>query len=502
MKGYYFLTFIFLFPLLSVAQNPITSWSSTMKKNAKSGGYYIYAGDNDGSYYVISKESNERKLIQLNQDMELVKEHELPKKHNGIIIKTHESIQMPNADYLIFSVYDKSKGTESVWANRLGKDGSLSENIELFSYSYKGRNKRQKIVGYRSYNSDKIGSNISSDSSKIVFTRVGDLKEKGGKKEKYFIFVFDQNLKKLWETVASFPFKDDEININQFGVSNSGEVSVFVTQESEKGGKNVDHALYKITESGQSTETIIKVKESLKLTDSKIHFNVDGSIYFIGFYEKKDKKKKEGIEGIYFSKYDADYKLEFEHYHKIDKKLKDQLLSDYDKKMGFDIFDYWIDNIFVDEKEESILFVAEGRTLIDYQTVASNSNAYPYYMRSILVSCFTFDGEVKWMTPINKVNSSFFSNHNTAAYYEGNIYLIYHYGRYDATPKAIKKNSNPIVFTKLDSNGENVDTKILFEKGNLETMYLPDYTKVVDNNKIYMFGNYRKKFQIGMVDLR
>lgn len=133
--------------------------------------------------------------------------------------------------YLFTSQYDKDSKSTSFYCQPLHIDNLNADGKIINLGSFDAINKTsQSHVGY----------GLSKDSSKILMFGLSPYSKKGN--EKYYMAVYDQDMKKQWQNTVELPYLDKYISILGTLITNEGKVGVIikhydqeVTSESIKG---------------------------------------------------------------------------------------------------------------------------------------------------------------------------------------------------------------------------------------------------------------------------
>jgi hypothetical protein len=119
--------------------------------------------------------------------------------------------------FMFTSKYDRSSKSTSFFSQKIdGKTLNPSGKMQtLVSMSALARGKQSEA-----------DFELSKDSSKILMFGVSPYSTK--QNEKYYMAVFDKDMKKLWDKTVELPYKDKYIDIFDYLVTNSGSVGVLL----------------------------------------------------------------------------------------------------------------------------------------------------------------------------------------------------------------------------------------------------------------------------------
>ena len=318
MKKYALLLSVLVFPCLMFAQDWDIDFGESYNKKHKTslGGdeeSSKFLGLNNQSYFITYESKKFGDILQFDFNHNLVNTIPIGTTPAGLKLEPKHLLKIKSGNYLISSHYNKWEKQAWVYATRFTKDGTTEKAKEpLFSYStIDFRQLFFQSTGIK--NNDAYGFDISPDSSKIVFTRVDRSMQSRNfsGNEKYQVFMFDQNLNKLWEKEISLPNVDRKIQIKQIEVTNSGEV-LFLAKNSEKGVKRkwwipkTDMVIIRINKDGKYTTNTLRLKKTYPV--SAAMFTHDDFLYVTGVYTNGEKEMK-GANGTFFMKFDEDDEL-------------------------------------------------------------------------------------------------------------------------------------------------------------------------------------------------
>jgi hypothetical protein len=241
---------LFSIAVLSNAQKATITWGEISKKETvfqqmiagsdgeiiklssevKGGGVSLFGFGGGGATYtpVLTKYDNKFNDIKSNT----FAADEKGTRMNGFL-------RIKNLIYLMGNKYDKETKSTSYFAqpinvNTLNTEGGL---VNFGSFEARGG-------GWFSGPSESIVKFISSkDSSKLLVFALTPYNKK--ENEKYYMAVYDDNMKKLWEKTVELPYLDKFVMMYDYFVTNQGEVGVLFKhydQEVKKESVKVDGA--------------------------------------------------------------------------------------------------------------------------------------------------------------------------------------------------------------------------------------------------------------------
>ena len=154
-------------------------------------------------------------------------------------IRMNGFLRVKNLVYLMSNKYDKDSKSTSYLAqpinvSTLNPEGAV---VNFGSFEASGG-------GFFSGTSESIVKFVQSkDSSKLLVFALTPYNKK--ENEKYYMAVYDDNMKKLWEKTIELPYLDKFVVMNDYFVTNQGEVGVLFKhydQEVKKESVRIDGA--------------------------------------------------------------------------------------------------------------------------------------------------------------------------------------------------------------------------------------------------------------------
>jgi hypothetical protein len=189
--------------------------------------------------------------------------------------------------FMFTSQYDKGDKSTNFYCQSLNITTLNSDGPNVSLGSFDAINKTsQTSVGYF----------LSNDSSKIMMFGKAPYKKK--ENEKYYMGVYDQDMKKMWDNTVELPYLDKFVDVLSSVVTNDGKVGVIikhydqeVTKESVRGdGSRMPSYKTKflLYEKGNNkpTEFVLDLKDkfvhAIRLTSDK-----DNNFVLFGLYKSK-----------------------------------------------------------------------------------------------------------------------------------------------------------------------------------------------------------------------
>ncbi|MFK7776244.1 MAG: hypothetical protein AB8F94_29250 [Saprospiraceae bacterium] len=496
MKKYALLLVGLIFPLFLSAQNWAVDLGKPYQKVYKKGlslhESTNFLGLNNHYYFLNYKTKKENEILQFDLKHNLVNAISIGKTPEGKKLKAEKVLKTKSGFFLISSFFKKRKKEGFLYATRINNDGSMEEAKEpLFSYFTHDNNNSYWTVFAGIQNNDTYGFSSSPDSSKIVFTRVKgshDSKRSEGS-EIYQVFVFDQYLNKVWEKDIVLPNVDEKIQVKQFGVTNSGEVFLLAKNKGSRiGGKfwipKKDLIILRVNKDGKYAMNTLRLKKSFPI--SAAMFSENDDLYVAGIYTNGEKKMK-GADGTFMMKFDEEDELIFSEKYPYENEIRKYLISHYPKSAMNNFFNFEVDDLLINFENGYFLIVSENR----YE---ANSD-------DIIVSRFSFEGELEWNCHRNK---SFYGTKGSygLSHRNGNIYLIYNTTKTTDEKKQIKHDVRSNIGSfytdviRINNKGEIDFEETIFHSRELINPVIPVFTRRISNGNMLLFfvNNYVMQF--------
>ncbi|MFK8005870.1 MAG: hypothetical protein AB8H03_05850 [Saprospiraceae bacterium] len=488
---------ILILPLFLCAQNWEVDFGEPYKKRHKTG----WGGDAESSrflgldkqhYFLNHKSKRENEILQFDFEHNLVNVFPIGENFKGKEFEAENILKMNKRKYLISSYLNRKK--KYIYATRLNNDGSLGEVKEpLFSYLPSRSNSG-------SLNTDARGFSISPDSSKIVFAMVGDYESRSYEgNEVYQIFVFDNQLNKLWEKEVLLPNLDKKIQVHEFRVNDIGDVILVAKHKFKRNNSCIpkgDFFILRVKEEAENILNTLRLKNSYPISITTFFDN--DILYVAGIYTD-GMKERSGADGTFMMKFDDDDELSFYKKYPFEEKIKKYLIPNRQKRGSENFFNFEIDDLLIDYRNGYFLFVAENRYVANIGVI--------YTAEDIIVSKFTFEGKLEWN--FHKDKKSF----GSSAIYglshgNGNIYLIYNARKTTKERKQIQHKRRPnwsSTYTdviKINDKGKIEFEETIFHSRELKIPISPRFSRKINSKNILLFFHDQSNFRYGTLKFR
>lgn len=447
----------------------------------------------------------------------LIAEKELPFEHNDKPLPVTNVINARGKVYAILESYDKKASSYKIFYCEISKDGNLvGKPKEVATIPFKTR---KVIFGFEAgrLNADVSGTDVSEDSSKIVVLKTGSMMDSD--KEKFNIYVFDNNFSLLWKKVAELPYPDKQITIQQYYVSDDGTVHLTakvwkVASEREKGVPNYDYKVISIKE-GSVKEYPVDIGSEKLVSDAGVFFGGDDEMYVGGFYTDKGSSKY-SHDGVFMTNISRKSgSATVSKAHKFTPEFLEGLIKDkaIEKNKGLSRFDIY--EIFTN-KDGSLQFIAEENYVVTHTTTSTNPNGgtttttyYVYHTNEIIVPSFSKEGNLNWIKKVEKNFSNRYPSFTSyvAGYGDDGVYLVYNDRKNRDERESSGKNAGKnALYTDLTiiGNDGSVRTETIFtnKDDDMDTWFLPSYSDYVGDNTFLLYGQRKKDFQFGTLKVQ
>lgn len=246
----------------------------------------------DGKTLVLKLEEKRRfggsriipRLMLVDAGISTIKEQELEIEESNAEIKGFE--KYGDNIFFIYNAYSKADKTTSVYALKVNeKTLATSSKITLGTYESDNRGDQAEAT-YK----------LSSDSGKVLLFVEGPERRKENKK--YYIGVFDTDLKKIWNRDIELPILEKFVSIYDEDITNDGKVVVAIKhydkevtrQTVREDGDKVPSYVYKLLvyskESTKEKEITFDLNKNF-IEGTKLIYDKNGTITAAGLYKRK-----------------------------------------------------------------------------------------------------------------------------------------------------------------------------------------------------------------------
>jgi hypothetical protein len=234
-------------------------------------------------------------FVLVDKNMESIQEKEIEIEEKNATDRGFE--KYGNSIYFLYEAYDSENKATSVYALKVNeKTLEIEAKATLGTYASDSR-----------YNQADPTYKVSSDSSKILLFVEGAESKKDNKK--FYIAVYEANLKLIWKKEIELPIRDRNVSIYDMDITNDGKVYVAikhydkeVTRETlREDGDKVPSYTYKLlvydATDTKGKEITLEIGNQF-IQGTKLSYNKNGSITLAGLYKRKHNGN---INGAFYS---------------------------------------------------------------------------------------------------------------------------------------------------------------------------------------------------------
>lgn len=446
-------------------------------------------------------------------------------------------VNFGNNFYWLRSDWDKVAQKEFLYATRIdvkngrfdGKDQKLIEANKMGSEEYMS-------TGW--YSAKKIGKyefNYDADRTKLLvsYRLVPEDRRDKYNYDKLGIYVFDENMQKIWSNEFTMPYTERRMDNEDFAVDANGNAYLLAKvydsdrrKEKDKATGNPAYHLevFKFT---QNNKQVIHAKVSLDqyfIRETSLIENAMHDMVIACTYSKNAKGK--GTEGIFLGILNTDgkvanykkghYKFPVEELQKFESRRKQRKIE---KDDDYEAPNLQVRNIIV-EKDGSILLACEEYFVTESSHYRSGSGtmggyyttSYTYHYDDILASKIDASGNFLWMRKIPKRQQGT-RGRGTMSFKlisdETGYYFLYLDNKKnenmeeDDTPAKHQDGFGGQVMEAKIDNGGNVTKEIVFNTREEDIMIYPaDFDKINNNQFIGRAKVKKNLFQPVLITMK
>ena len=510
------------------AQHLTSEWGE-LHKGEKGFDFYELIGTNSFGTYVVKNKvgTNQKKRIVL---LERIDEQFNSSKILRIDFskedknKSFQFVKIINNTVYVFSKHlDKKTGACTFNAQKLNEEEYVLDNnlIKICDLNLKSTG---KLIG------GKLEIEQSQDDSKLLF-KFSFRSSKKVKEERFNLYVFDNQLNKIWEGDYTLPYVDDLLKIKDFDISNDGNVCLLGKLYNEnlreyKDGKvNYQYIVLSYLNSGKEfKEFFIDQKEKF-LSDMMLGFNQKQDLICAGYYSNDDVF---GVKGTYFMIFDGITKevksSSFQEFsiELLTKNLSEKQAKRIEKKnekgKNIELFDFDLRNIvfrndggaYVIGEQNKVGTIDVPTTGADGKPTTKSVKIYSYY--DIFIVSISPEGKIEWTDKIVKRQTTENDGglHSSFALIPNgdNLFFIY-----NEAPENLNRTENDkykilrnsfgavLVYTMVDPNGKMIKDKIA-NRQDIHITVRPVLSKKMTNKDLILVGHERRAFKYGKVSFK
>ncbi len=281
------------------------------------------------------------------------------------------------------------------------------------------------------------------------------------------IGIHDSTLNTKWEKLYKTGQYDGVLFLNDFVVSNEGNVYLLSSLDLDKKAlRDKKYTINLATEENNKLKSIPLLLEKNFISDIRMELDIiNNQLIIAGFYSEMNSNSSAGI-------FYASMKFNTEEVLVKTESFKAKFLNSFNTERtvnrGTELINYYIDKIIL-RTDGGVIIIAES----NYVTESTNYNSYyqlyttsyTYHYDNILIFSINPNGKIHWESIIQKNQVS----EDDAAFYSSYILLLDADRLHLIFNKFIRKSTDIVSFT-INNKGESFERIILKENDNILLM--------------------------------
>lgn len=377
-------------------------------------------------------------------------------------------------------------------------------------------------------NAGNFSLELSHDNSKLLVYFNEPYKKKDP--EKFGFHVFDNNMTELWASTVTLPYSDQLFEIEDFHVSNRGEVYLLGLKyekrpvKKRKGEPNYKYMALCYDNTGKEKKRFNINIPGLFIIDTKIEVDKQNNLVCAGFYSKLESGAGDfDEEGSFYLKIDGETQEVLKESHLdfsmelLKKGMRNWQQKSVDRKSkknkDLKMMDLKLRDLEICSDGSSIL-VGEQHQITTTTGTDSQGNSYTKYKnyhRDLFVVKISQEGDILWNQKVIKRQVEydllgFFSSYAFAEK-DGTIHFIYNGNAENLFIEDGKKlnsfttsgKKSIVTLASISADG-NISRKALFLEKEAKVQAIPKLSKQLDNGKLIIFGKHKKRQRFAVVD--
>jgi hypothetical protein len=412
-----------------------------------------------------------------------------------------EILKLKTKMYIVVSKYDKKSKLNSLYMQEINLAGELTGSLKKVSdVSAESRSNRGDFDVY-----------ASSDSNTFLLVNYPPYEKYSG--EKFGFKILDEDLDQLSNSQVELPYKDKYFSVEDFILSNDGNIYMMAKIDLEKKDKQKGEAksYYEVVQvnpqgTGQVTEYEIKLPEKYI---NAISFSLKEGKFIVcaGFYSniKTSGASYDDINGVFFLRINkATKQIEATGTKDLDKDFVADLTSERKANKGRGISNDFVLRDFLRRSDGGSVILAEFSE--DYVVVTTTSDKYGmhtqtdyHYIRNNIIAIdINPDGSIKWYANIPKYqhtvnDGGIYSSYMLLAK-DDKMYIVYNDNPKNLDPNVVKTNADvkrmgstknsTAVLVELSESGEYTKKGLFDNKDNKVTIMPSSAIQISKNEEI------------------
>lgn len=455
-------------------------------------------------------------LMLLDANSEMLKENDLELDEKNAVLKGFE--KYGKNVFFLYSAYDKENKTTSVYALKIDeKTLTPTSKTTLGTYESDSRGD-QADATYK----------LSSDSSKILLFVEGPERKKDNKK--FYVGVFDTDLKKQWAREIELPILEKFVSIYDQDVTDEGKVYVAIKHYDKEvkketvreNGDKIPSYVYKLMvyskESAKEKEITFNTDNNF-IQGTKLTYDKNGNVTVAGLYKQKSNGR---ITGAFYASFNGNSsEVKNPKMVAFDEELirlvdKDGFASDNKSDPGLSS-NFRINQILA-RPNGSVDLVSEFYQLIVTTTynpnTRSSTTSYRYFYGDIVNTNIDKNGKATFTrVPKNQkfVNSNIFMGYFPFIY-KDKLVLLFNDDKdnierdLEKRPDDIMKFKNSVLAAAtIDAKGV-MTRQAIFSNDDEDYIALPrNFTKISDNSILIssdLIKLFKKRTRFGILKVK
>ncbi len=345
--------------------------------------------------------------------------------------------------------------------------------------------------------------------------------------------IQNESFETEWENDSiSLPYNSLLFDIKKVRINNKSDVVLSGIEYNEKRKSKKDrkpnykyHIIGIFNKGKEIKDYEIKLSDKF-ISDLQFKFDGENTLVVAGFYSETDASN---IKGSFFMKINLETKEVIKETLKpfgfefivsgLSEKEQEKQKKKEEKGKEIEMMDFDLDDIILHENG-SYSLIAEQFDIQTYQTYQPGANGapgtwtthYKYYYNDIIVVNISKEGEINWMTKLNKYQASVDDGGYYSSYVytvvDNNIYLIYndHPDNLDQTQESKFKSyrrGKETVQMIVEINDEGKVTKdVLFSTEKGEVVLRPKSCIRSDKGNLMLYANRRNEYQFDLIQFK
>jgi len=520
------LCLVIITPIFTTAQDYEVEWGPIYKRPGGMFSEFSFLGIYGEYYYLVVQTRKENILLKYDLNHKLVEQKELDFRHANIRLEIKDIITTKDGPFIYMHYYSDKHKEWAVYVSKF-ENGNFSNPREIFYEEFDVPRSRisRAFDNFRNSRTTKKDLVLSQDSSHVAFVNVipsVDYRQD----DIISVAVWDSQMKLKWKAIFDFKFGEQQYDIKEAVVSNSGEIYFLasVDKRYDLRGKPISikekhlpryvYNIYKVIKD-EIFENSVLVPKGNAVVDAGLFIPDEetGHILLGGFYTTNEPKTR--VKGVFFTSGTSELEMQKAKLHPFDTRFLDGLVSNRAIKKNKGLpYNFDIKHLLRFD-DGTMGFIAEN----SYVTTNRNYNNggfgvaggfnngvinYTYHTHDIVIPRFDSSGE---LINIEKIDKSFSNDNFSYSSYalaavNNKTYLIFNDRKSRKESKKINKKGNRYTdLVVISSNGEIEYYDTIFSNRESELPFVPFLS---DFSKDYMIvgGLWNKKFTFGRIDLK